>query len=144
MWIFKNTLIVLHICPFFIVEIFCLFTFFLFSLDPLIDFYVSPDLDSLIFEVVQNSISALNLGMEISCGVDQLEVMIIHDAIGRALFARFSGLGDDFVDFYLSSLVHPDHWEGSANENDTEDEFGEWTSFLIFFTIFPITFCFSY
>jgi hypothetical protein len=55
----------------------------------------------------------------------QLEVVTVHDAISLTVFAFLSGILDQFVHVYLSSLVHPDHGESEADEDGAHHELSE-------------------
>lgn len=108
-WIFKMGLVDFLIWPFLFVEEFLLISILFFSFIPLVDFDISLDFDSVVFEVIDILISHLNLSLDHPSSMNQLKVMIVHDTVGLTFYASSACLLDQLVDSHLLPLVKPNH-----------------------------------
>ena len=132
LWAVETSLIYLDRIPFFLITISgdCPVFFFPFSLYfmPLVNFNIPLQLDGI--HVADSKILVTDwlksAGSASHMDESKLVMFLWHSWI--SLNVSFLTSLNDFVNFDIFPLIHPDHWESAPNEKDTSDHLFESSS----------------
>ena len=117
--------------PLFLITVASALFIILWDFNPLEDFNIASDSDSVLLDNIEPLINARLISFDQANRLNQPVVSLLHWTLGINSPYCVSCLLDCVVNFHLFPLVHPNHGESEADQNYTQDEFSEKTTIFV-------------
>ena len=132
LWMCKAVHVNDWIFPFFVMLVFSLII--IIFLDPLVNLDSPFNLHSVLSIESKWWITNLTWSGGSPSNVDQLVILIFTWLVRISFSDIFLGGQEELIKSYISSLVHPGHWNCYPDKNDTEDKFHDWVALRVAFS----------